>query len=822
MSLVQRFSQLPAILKRRVGFLWSINALYQFGFLLAWVVITSLFIEKFGINNLLILFFLEAVLILIGSVMGRSFFLRYKDNDFLFGVLALLSLIILGAFYVRENSQIFFLLAIVGKSLVYPQLRIGLLRKIESFFSPNEGRKAIPVIESAETIGTIVSALVIVALLKIFTAQQVLYLWLVPIALIAVGLLRESHILQKVKEFHTEQTSYRSFSKNFFRGQRGSKKKFQQALLAFILFQSALFGVVEYEFTKEVNTDFTAHHEELEMDWEHFQASMFGDTVKKVQESVETSAEHLKEEVTKFTTADIAQTNIAHDLGVLSLLFGMIALVFKLAITAKLIKKLGPFRTIILYFSGFLAAAIALIMGKTNMHWVRGYEHSCVSLFASPYHLSFYSTNSKDREFLRHFLEGIIKPIGIILGIGMIMVVYKLGSHLNALVFSLVLASLILAWKLRQGYEKYMIQNFFATDNIEEKIHLLEVLSGARKPETIRILADYLVNETAQPLALRKKIIDTLNIIGNPQVIHQYFSLLNESKENEEIKIRILDSLLHFPKLRKYCDQKAFTEVRFLETLQNLFESTHNRHLRKIIIMNLFANISNEKIVSFLRSILQHEDPELIAVCLRSFKDLDDPEIVSEIRPYLTHQNSRIRSHAIMALWKFESKPELREKLLEMLRSDMTEEKISAVYALGELQDKNHVDLIEGILEGSTGFLRAHILIALLKLGNRNYMEHLIPIITGKDELLAKQAFHMRKRLPSAIREQLEVVVQKQVSAKIQTILDTAAVHDQNDLRKLPDNIKYLLQRLYGLVGSYENIYLIQNSYGRECSLAKN
>lgn len=806
--LIQKFTHLPGTVRRRVGFLWSINFLYQTGFILSWVVITSLFIEQFGINNLLGLFFLEALLMVIGSALGRTFFLKYKDNHFLLGSLICLAISLAGAFFFRDTKILFFVFAIIGKSLIYPQLRIGLLRKIESFFSPRTGRKAIPVIESAETVGTIVSATFIVLLLNIFLAEDILYFWGISLGLMAVALVSEEKFICKIKDFKEgEILNYKNVSKNIF--SLHQRKQFQRALMALILFQGILFGVVEYEFTKEVNFEFT-HEKEFTFNWQSMKSSVFKETLEEVVEIEKSAEKFVTKKVQKFTSSKIAHENIAHDLGLLSLLFGVISLIFKLGITSKIIKKIGSFRTIQLYFSGLFAFFMFYLFGKTSMYWVRGYEHSCHSLFASPYHVSFYSTDAKKREFLRHLLEGILKPIGIIIAVGGIVFLQNYGLPSNYLMIPLGIAVIILSTKLHKEYEQYTLENFFSTKSIEERIHILEVVGEFKQKKSAKILAEYLVKRKDEPQILREKIIETLTHLKNPSIIHEYLEILNNPNESIELKKRILESIISWKSLKSYCKKNAFTEVRLLETLESLFNKAHDHYTKKIVIMNIFSHIPSSKTVAFLRMLLKNHDPEIISICLRSCKDFSDPEIVSEIKPYLFHTSSRVKAHAIVAIWNFYSrKNELQEILCDMLAGHTEEEKISAIYALGELKQKKYKQKIQKVFQESTGFLKAHCIIALLKFGYTEYVNELLRIISGEDEHLAKRVFHMRKRLPHEIREKVEIESQKYISEKIQNILQQECIQETNDLKKISVSNKQLLHRLYEFTGRYENMYVL-------------
>jgi hypothetical protein len=803
-----RLIKLPELIKKRVIFLWSLNFLYQVGFIIAWVVITALYLQTFGIQNLIWLFLVEAVLLLTGSLIGRPFFLRYSVNKFLYVVTALVIVSVLAEYALRNQPVIFFGVALIAKSLLYPQFRIAFFRKTESFFSPNSARLALPIVETAHTIGTIFSSVVVIVLLEFFQTYEVFYFWLVPL----IGMLALCAFESKFIDTIEDLTAYKptkatkQFSWNMYKKFR--TQPFIMLLVGLILAKAALFTVVEYEFTKEVNTHFTEKHETVTISWDYMQANLLQSAKKSASGAIHTSKEFISDKVDTLTSQNIAHENIAHDLGILSFIFGMIALVMKLFVTRRVMERFGIFKTIFIYFSGMLWWIIMLALGQTDMRFVRGYEHGFFSLFASPYHLNFYGSSAEDREIIRHGLEGVIQPIGNILGVGLVLSLHWWNLPLS---FGMLGLCLLVIWIVYSGYGnfgRFTLTNFFATKNVEEKISILEVIGHPRSDAAPVVLARRVVHQNQHPI-LRKKIILTLEKMQQPEVIHSYLNILGKPAEDTQIKIHILESLLLFPRLKKYCQSKAFTDARLLETLKELFASTTNKHLKKLVVMNIFQHISNHKTVAFLQQSFEESDDEMMAIMLRSCMNFNDPEIISFLSPLLKHKNPRVQSHAIMACWRFGNKQVLESALEELFHADDEAKKISAIYAVGELRLHAFTRKLKRFSNKTDGVMRVHTLIALLKLDRREYIKPFIEIVLGPDDTLAIKAFRMRKRLPLDIKEKLETAVYMQVSKQIHAIIkeqDRVA----NWLQKISLQKQLKLKRLYSIVGGYESIYVLE------------
>lgn len=803
-----RIIKLPELIKKRVIFLWSLNFLYQVGFIIAWVVITSLYLQSFGIQNLIWLFLVEAILLLTGSLIGRPFFLKYPVNNFLYIVAALVMVSLLGEYFLQSQPVVFFAIALGAKSLLYPQFRIAFFRKTESFFTPNSARQALPLVETAETIGTIVSSIIVIVLLQFFDTHEVLYFWLIPLFGILGLCAFESKFIDNIEGLSENKPvrSSQQFSWKIY--QKFRAQPFIMLLIVLIFAKSALFTVVEYEFTKEVNTNFTEKHEVVNISWKYLQANLLKSAQATANEIVHSSKEFVTEQVEQVTSQHIAHENIAHDLGILSFIFGLIALVMKLFITSRVMERFGIFKTMFIYFSGMLWWVAMLAFGQTDMRFVRGYEHGFFSLFASPYHLNFYGSAAEDRELIRHGLEGVVQPIGNILGVGLILALHWWHIPLSIGMLGLCL---IVLWIVFSGYGafgNFTLTNFFAAKNIEEKINILEVIGHPRSDKAPVVLAKRVTHQQQEPV-LRKKMILALEKMQQPAVVHSYLDILTQPTEGNDIKIHILESLLSFPHLKTYCRAKAFTDARLLATLEALFQSTENHHLKKLVVMNIFQHISNHKTVAFLQQSLKDSDDEMIAVMLRSCMNFDDPEIISFLSPFLDHQNPRVQSHAIMACWRFGNKQLLETRLEAMFHADAETKKISAIYAVGELRLHSFTRKLKKFAQKFDGILLVHALIALLKLDRREYVNPFIDVVLGMDEKLAIKAFRMRKRLPLDIREKLETAVYLQVSKQIHAIIkDQGRV--ENWLQQLSVKKRLHLKRLYSIVGRYESIYVLE------------
>ncbi|NJP03969.1 HEAT repeat domain-containing protein [Candidatus Gracilibacteria bacterium] len=235
---------------------------------------------------------------------------------------------------------------------------------------------------------------------------------------------------------------------------------------------------------------------------------------------------------------------------------------------SRLLERFGVIRTMAMYFGGYFLVALSWFFGFVNMNFVRGYSHGTHSVFASGYHVSFYSTFSRERELLRHILEGILVPMGVFLGVGLILLMHYFHLPMGYLMAGLALVLTITTLFIPRWYTHLSKQNLDTSEHISEKLHAIEVLGQRGHKGSSEVLSQLLKNTKSHPV-VREKIIDTMTKVQDPHVVHTYTEMLNDPQEDEEIKMRILDSVLDLKTLQNYWREHAFSQHHFLQTLKN-------------------------------------------------------------------------------------------------------------------------------------------------------------------------------------------------------------------------------------------------------------
>jgi HEAT repeat protein len=704
-------------------------------------------------------------------------------------------------FLMKGNQTGFFIMAILSKNLFYPQIRIGLLRKTEEFFSPSQASQTIPVIDSALTIGVIASSALLIGLFKFFETSSVLFVWFIPLVLLVVLLTHESNIIGHIPNLIPEivQVPRRKYAHAF---QKIRSVPFLKLLILVLVFQSSLMAVTEFEFMKELSSNFSEIEEQELIPFDSLQASLF-DHIKDFGVQTVEKVEH-------FTSNVVAHHTLAHDLGILSLIFGCIALFVELFLVSRLLERFGVIRTMALYFGGFFLIAISWFFGFLSMNFVRGYGHGTHAVFASGYHISFYSTFSRERELLRHILEGFFVPLGVFLGVGMVFAFQYFHLPMGYLLGGLALFLTGISLFIPRWYTHLSTQNLKFSEHISEKLHAIEVLGQTGHKGSATILSEALVSLKSHPV-VREKIIATITKIQDPSVIHTYTEILSNPVEDEEIKMRILDSVLQMKTLQKYWNAHAFSQNHFLETLKKLYAEITHPHFKKLTVMNLFRQLPSVEIGQFFKKMMEDPDEKIQSICLRSCRVFEDPEIALYIRPYLTHESPRIQGHALIALWKFDTTGDLKSVLEQLLLSAEKDRVIAGIYAAGEIGESIYGKELWDIFEMTEDrYIKTHALIALAKMKEEKPIPDLLEILFGDDTDLSQRTFYMLKRAPVDIRDQIHKEIQYRVSRKVSEILVPHKIYKRSHLANLSQEIKESLKQLYRLAERYDDILILE------------
>lgn len=786
----------------RVRFMWILRFLFQVGFVFAWTIVTAVFIDLFTISKVLYLLLIDAGIFLLGSFVANYFFIQKEHDSFLIStILGTIACVSIAALF-RHNTIVFLGLALLAKDFFFAQLGIGILRKNESLFSPSEAQRIMPILESSLTIGTIMASALFLLLLTIFKVETLFVFWIIPLGIMFFMVFSAKKILREIPTLskHTE-VAKSSVFEHFVDAQNIPFLKYM-TLVVFL--QAALFSMVEFEFLKSIDTNIK--HSAMEsIDLTQMQTSVISDSLQKV----EAVGHEIVSEVKSVSSEIFVYDTMAHSLGVFSLFFGLVALMVQLFLTHQFIRRIGIVNTMLVYISGLLGTIALFLFGGIGMGSVKTFQHGAHSLFEAPYHITFYSIFSHSREHIRYFFEGIVKPLGVILGVTMLISLQYFSKSVEVGAMGVVALFIIsFAFMMKSKFTKLSKENLRSNQNISAKLHAVEVLAQKGHEKSAEALGEELLQSTTDDI-VKEKIIHTISKINDPHSVHVYLEILTNQSTNQETKIQILDSLLKFTNLKNYWESHVFSQHHLLRVLQDIFDHTTHTHLKKLVVMNIFKHLPPHKVADYFLQTLKTSDCELQAICLRSASEIfNDPEMVYYVRDYLSQGTPKLKGYAIIALWKFDDQQWLSRIIAQLLRGNR-EERIAAIYAIGEIKGDKWRNDLRNLLNTKDLGVKVQVLVALMKLKEVSIIDQVMEILLGQDTQLSRKMFFMLKRVPKEIRDIIKNEISFQVSGRVLEILVSESITHRQHLQKLSGEIKRYLRHLYRLGEKYDDLVLI-------------
>ena len=603
----------------RIRLAWGLRFFYQVGLVTAWTILTALFVQHFGIDKILWLFAIEAFLYLISSLLASQLARRVSIDTYTYILLIGCISFVLGALgwvYLYEINEGFFAFAFIAKSVFYNQLNIALYRRNEEFFSPTEAVKFMPIVESAVTIGAIAGAGMLVGSLYFMESLEVLIWWIMACVFMAWMVFyipKSLHHVPKLKESLVEANEpFHLVIKDALR------VSFVRHMIIFLFLQTIVFTYFDVVLTKDLQKEIAHHSEEMAYHkgesgnlMPHLQTSLI--------KSVETGVTHVKEktvEAVNYVSHDfIMHETLAHDLGKFHLMFGIIALFVQFFLTSGILNRFGVVGSMAVNSTLVLLSGIGMALGYMHIKWASAVRHGTHSIGETAYHVSYYSLFSQKREAIRLFLEGVIRPLGVL------MIVFLLSvfspKELVVLMPLIGILLLLMCLHMKRAYTHLSSRNMQDHQVLSSKLHAIEVMGQRGHKGAVEALANQLRGTEQHPL-VRQKVIKTLTGVQSPLIIPTYVEILADKNEPEEVKVKILDSMFQMKNLKGYLEEHAFSRHHLLNVLRDLFQETQNNHLKKLLVMNIFSHLPSDQVVPFFLETMKDADEKLQSIYLLS------------------------------------------------------------------------------------------------------------------------------------------------------------------------------------------------------------
>lgn len=757
----------------RIVISWTLRFLFQIGFVIGWTILLSMFVSRIGLRYLPYLFLSNAALIMSGTFLYSEIIHRVKKETLIvLTALAAGFILYVSTFFPSYNHFIFFSLVLIAGSILLSQLDIILSLFIEDLFSPMESERTFPIIESSHTIGGIAAGFIITTLSNYIPPWKFMYIWVISVLLIIPVMFAFQAYAKKVPflEFKKKYRKAVGRFKKMLEGYTQMKKiPFLKGLIVIIVFQWIFINLLEFQYINAIQKSIT----DLSMDYE---------------------------------------SSLAKKLGFLHMFFFASALIVQLLMASRIIKALGIIGSLILeplvmfvnvILLTFRFNALSAIMTKMS------FEITHV-IYQNAYLSSFYTIESRVRENAREFMEGIIKPLGAMIGMVIILNLQNflldetLTFSINTIMAMSLLIIIFILWNIKKKYTLEATNILQKKGEHFEKFTALEVLSQKGHANATQIMLKRLV-DPHESEAIKIKTLQILGKIQDPETIPEILDCLFES--GEKIKINALDALSEFKSLGKHVFSQAFSKYRVISTLKKLFFDETSEEIHSYII-RILANLKQSEIADFIIQTLKTAKSDRIkSDCIEACGLFHDPNAAHYIETYLNAENPKVLGKTIVSLWHFPKYQERAGKKLQSLLESKDKQSLEAgISALGDLNEKKYIPFLVKMLQNRDETLKIHAIFSLAKLGHESCPELLLPLLMEGAKTLAHKTRKLIKILPQEIKKDIEKRLHRKVSEEMNEILNSS---EAKSLETLDEISLQRLRELYELAEEHHEVLKI-------------
>jgi molybdopterin converting factor small subunit len=224
----------------------------------------------------------------------------------------------------------------------------------------------------------------------------------------------------------------------------------------------------------------------------------------------------------------------------------------------------------------------------------------------------------------------------------------------------------------------------------------------------------------------------------------------------------------------------------------------------KSMVIGILAKHSSNKIVPYLLSLLKSAEKNQQADAIQVCGNFNDISLVHYLLPFLKSDDPVIKSRTIVALWKFKKhQMMLLQEIKDMLFSKDKEYRIEAYYILGEinaLQEKNR--LID-ILKSDDDDEKLSAATALAKMNIQNGIPVIIKRILQDDSSKKRLMHIIHFDLDKKIKDFTLKLLNRKVSSYINHILSES---HKMALEELDTSTLMRLRNAYELVNEHEEV----------------
>lgn len=808
----------------RVSECWLITFFFKIGSALGWTILTAVFVAQFGIAFLPTLFVLNAVLIMLSTFYFEQLIMRIKREVLMILMVLIAAVCLFFAAIVYDKSLMaFFALVIFAESVFLAQFNVFIPILVGDRFTPLESQSTFPFIESADTIGGMIGGTLVGILAAKVPIQIFLYIWIALLACVIFAFVITNYLTCSIPPLPVRASRSKTTLqkkdqiKLVFKSMK--QMPFLKGLVVIVLLQWVFMNILEFQYTKAIEQTIRKAPEATiakVVDTQILKADVIGGQTAFAAQPVENPA------VDKRVLSVSEQTSLAEKLGMFTGLFHAAALIVQILVASRLITSLGIVGSMIFH-------PVIMLMSLVGMFLKFGFRSSVIAKFSfsttnvihkNAYFSSHYAFPKSIRDQAAEFLEGIVRPMGTILGMFFILLLQffltgrDLSMWIHIIMFLIMAAVLVETIRLQPKYTRVTRDQLFSSLPYPEKINAIEILSQHGHKDVTNILIQKLneisKDSSEEATVVRIKLLSALGHARDYQALPEILESLYD--KSPDVRFEAAHALMGFSDIGEKFYFQAFSRFRMIETLKEVFRAEESSSVRSAII-RVFSLIRQPDTVSFLLEMLSSPDNYVKADCIYTLGLFRDPNIAYYILPFLHDSDSIVRANVIIALWQFPKYGNLLDRELNiMLQSADEKEMKAALFAIGEI-GVNKKRLLHELLYNGTPDIQLEAAFALTKMGDQIGFNALLQrfLYVPKERFDVLGRFF--NRLRPKTKKMAERVLVHFIASHIHDIMHEYG--DARSLHEVDDAMLEKLRRMYKLLDQHEELYAIENAIGR-------
>ncbi|MEK7528437.1 MAG: MFS transporter [Patescibacteria group bacterium] len=802
----------------RVWVSWFINFLFRFGFVVGWSMLTGMFVSRFGIEKLPILFIVNSVCIIIGTLFYSTIIERIRREWLMIGtVISAAILLVAATLFISSSTVLFFSFLLFAESVLLTQLNIIIISFREELFSPLESERVFPVIESSETIGGIIAGITVTLGASYFPVYKLIFIWVIALVLIVPIILYANRILATLpgleENDETDLESDDSECGLLARVRSGidsiRKIPFLKGLLVVILLHWLFVNVLEFQYTKAVEQVVTDNHEETLVFHEYgriFNISLLTDPGG-------VTGDHSVEVEAPAVIIPSVESALVKKLGSLQILFGVLALGMQLFLTSRLLHSLGIVGSLLLYPVIMLLSLVGLFLkfGFTSAVITKANFEIANIIQRNAYHSSYYALKNKIRERAREFLEGFIRPIGGIIGMGILIFLQSsfsgkiLTGWINMILVMIMFVMFFVLLKLKERYTLLSKHMLFEEKDELERWDAVEILGQHGHVGSTDILINAF-RKFSDDDELRAKIIRTIGESKDFEALPIIVDAFTDP--SYEVRFEAVRALRNFKDIGEKFDIQLFSRYRVITALKEMFWEEKEPHIREEII-RAFTFLKEPDTVHFLLEILDQHDPVLSAQCIQACGHFHDPAVAHFILPYLNSKYPDVRINTMITLWQFPSYRMIVQSYIEpMLESNITHIKEQVYRFVAAVKYEDAMPFLLNDIQHEDSGVKLYAALALAEMGHRHIYTNILGYLENGDVEFVHKVKYALESLSIPVANRLRRILSQALSLKIHNLLEK---QNMEHGKEFSVTILEQLKKLYDVLDHKREVHRIES-----------